>query len=343
MSITDLCNVVPAWNMTNDEWLQARQSGIGGSEIGAIAGLSKYESLYSIWARKVHDVSSFEGNAATDLGNLLELPVAQAFAKETNNAVVEWKVILRSKTHTFLSANVDFFIVEASDQFPAGVVTEWQSVEEPDGIISILECKTGALASPGSPHEWFKDGGSIPDGYACQGLWYLTATGLEKVEFACLLGGYGMQYRTLLRDDSTIRHLLEIGESFWETYVRTSTPPPLDGSDATESAIKSMYPRSAPGKAVEGGDDLAALWSEFQAAKAESKTADERQKSLRAQILAIIGDAEVALVNGDPIATWKTGKDTEFFATEVFKNDHPDMFKQYTRSRHGFRTLREKK
>lgn len=343
MSITDLCNIVPAWNMTNDEWLQARQSGIGGSEIGAIAGLSKYESLYSIWARKVHDVSSFEGNAATDLGNLLELPVAQAFAKETNNAVVEWKVILRSKTYTFLSANVDFFIVEASDQFPAGVVTEWQSVEEPDGIISILECKTGALASPGSPHEWFKDGGSIPDGYACQGLWYLTATGLEKVEFACLLGGYGMQYRTLLRDDSTIRHLLEIGESFWETYVRTSTPPPLDGSDATESAIKSMYPRSAPGKAVEGGDDLAALWSEFQAAKAESKTADERQKSLRAQILAIIGDAEVALVNGDPIATWKTGKDTEFFAAEVFKSDHPDMYKQYTRSRPGFRTLREKK
>lgn len=343
MSITDLCDIVPVWDMSNDDWLQARQSGIGGSEIGAIAGLSKYESVYSIWARKVHDISSFSGNAATDLGHLLELPVAQAYAKDHNAAIVEWKVIFRSKQHSFLSANVDFFIVEPSDQFPAGVVTDWQHLEEPANIHSILECKTGALASPGSPHEWFKDGGSVPDGYACQGLWYLAATGLDTVEFACLLGGYGMQYRTMHRDDSTIGHLLQIGESFWETYVLPGTPPPLDGSDATESAIKSMYPRSEPGKSVEGGETLGKLWDQFQAAKIKAKEAEAEQKAFRAQILEIIGDAEVALVNGEAVATWKTGKDTDFFATEIFKGDYPDLYQQYTRSRPGFRTLREKK
>ena len=343
MSIADLCEIVPCWDMTEAEWLEARQSGIGGSEIGAIAGLSKYESVYSIWARKVHDVSSFEGNDATDLGNLFELPVAQAFAKAKHMAVVEWKVILRSKEYHFLSANVDFFIVEPSDQFPAGVVTPWHSIEEPPGIIAILECKTGALASPGSPKDWNKDGQeTVPDGYTCQVLWYMAATNLPLAHVACLLGGYGMQYRIVERDDVTIQHLLDIGRWFWDTYVITGLPPDLDGSDATEEAVMAMYPVSTPGKSVEGGEILGALWEEFQAAKAETKAAEERQKSLRSKVLAILGDAEVGLVDGTPVCTWKTGADGKYFADKIFQKDYPELYDEYVRTKAGFRTLRAK-
>jgi hypothetical protein len=104
-----------------------------------------------------------------------------------------------------------------------------------------------------------------------------------------------------------------------------------------------MYPRSEPGKAVEGGEVLGTLWEEFQAAKARAKEAEAEQKALRSQVLAIIGDAEVALVNGEPILTYKSSKDSEFFAAEIFQQDHPELYREYLRIKPGYRTLREKK
>ena len=278
-SIQSRCTIVPAWDMTEAEWLEARQWGIGGSEIGAIAGLSKYESKYSIWARKVHNVNAFEGNEATELGHLLEASVALAYARKFNMAVVEWPVILRSKEYDFLSANVDRFVVEPSEFFPAGEVTIWKSETEPMGLLYLLECKTGALASPGSPYEWFTDGLSIPDGYACQGYWYLAATGLPKIEYACLLGGYGMQYRTMERDDDTINNLINIGYDFWNGYVKPQIAPDLDGSGATEEAMKSMYPVHTPGKSVEGGAELQMLMEQFEASKEATKAAEDHQQA----------------------------------------------------------------
>ena len=342
-SISERCTIVPAWDMTNQEWLQARQWGIGGSEIGAIAGLSKYESRYSIWARKVHNVSSFDGNEATNLGHLLEPSVALAYAQQHNAAVVEWPVILRSKEFDFLSANVDRFIVEPSDLFPAGQVTIWKSEEEPSGILGLLECKTGALASPGSPYEWFVDGLSIPDGYACQGYWYMGATGLPWIEYACLLGGYGMQYRHMDYDENTINNLINIGYEFWNSYVVPGIAPDMDGSDATDEAVKAMYPTHTPGKSVEGGAELATLSAAFEAAKAATKEAEAYQKEQRAKIVALIGDAESATVDGEVLYTFKQGNGQEFFADKVFKEDHPDLYAKYLRQRDGFRTLRLKK
>ena len=344
MSITELCTVVPAWDMTNDEWLEARQWGIGGSEIGALAGLSKYESPTSIWARKVHNARVDQSdNEAIALGHLLESSVALQYARDHNAAVVEWPVILRSKMYDFLSANVDRFIVEPSEQFPAGEMTVWKNVEPPANIICLLECKTGALASPGSPQDWFRDGESIPDTYACQGYWYLAATGLPRIEYACLLGGYGMQYRTMQRDDTIIANLLGIASHFWNTYVLPGVPPDIDGSDATEEALKALYPRSTPDKVVDGGAELALLWNDFENAKAETKKAEDKQRALRSKIVAIMGDAELGLANGEPVCTFKSSKDGEYFAEAIFKEDDPETWARYIRTRAGHRTLRGKK
>lgn len=339
MSVTDLCNVVPCWDMTEDEWLEARQSGIGGSEIGPIAGLSKYESAYAIWARKVHNISTFDGNDATDLGNDLERTVAQIYARESGHAVVEWKVILRSKEHAFLSANVDFFVVEESEQFPAGYVTTWEYEEEPPGIQGILECKTGALASPGKPEEWYNE--QVPISYECQGAWYLAATGLPWVEFACLLGGHGMQYRFRPRDDEMIVNLLTIGEQFWNDYVLTGDPPPLDGSDSTDEALKAMYPASKEGVVLEGGEELWSAWTEFQEAKTLAEEYDKARKAARAKVVGMMGDAEEGKVDGTKILTFRNNQPTKYFDLPALQRDFPDIHAKYLKTKPGNRVLRK--
>src|ERR1035437_8827176 len=151
--IEDICEIVPAWPdaMTEDEWLEARKLGIGGSEIGTICGLNPYQSKYNLWACKKNLVEGFKGNEATDLGHLLEPAVAERYATVTNSAIVTWPVILRPKANGFMSGNVDRFIVTPSDDFPAGKVTYWETTEPPPRIIALLECKTGGMVSPGKP------------------------------------------------------------------------------------------------------------------------------------------------------------------------------------------------
>ena len=57
-----------------EEWLEVRKSGIGGSEVAAICGLSKWESAYTLWLRKTGQVEDkdLSGNEAVEWGNRLE-------------------------------------------------------------------------------------------------------------------------------------------------------------------------------------------------------------------------------------------------------------------------------
>ena len=38
--------------LTHDEWLALRRTGIGGSDAGAIMGVSPYKGAFSVWADK---------------------------------------------------------------------------------------------------------------------------------------------------------------------------------------------------------------------------------------------------------------------------------------------------
>ena len=337
IGIAERFEIVPAWDMTEDEWLQARMSGIGGSEIGAIAGLSKYESPFSIYHRKVNDVSTFDGNEATELGHLLEGPVAQRYAEVKNAAVVEWPVILRHKERPYISANVDRFIVEPSEQFPAGQVTRWESVEEPPGIIGLLECKTGALASPGRPQDW--DDNKIPASYWTQGVWYGGALGLAWIDYAALIGGKGVLFRRLHIATEDFENLCKIGEQFWNDHVLARVEPPLDESDSTADTLKALYPAETKGKILEADADFMAAWEEFQALKAEAEAADARRKAARNKVVALIADAEAVVYGETPIATFRKSKDSIGIDKDRLKAERPDIYQEFERTSEGSRRL----
>ena len=332
--------VVPVWDMTEEEWLNAREGGIGGSDAGTIAGVNKYKSQYELWGEKTGVIQrEFTGNDATEWGHTLETPIAQFYAKKTNSAVVEWPVIIwsREEGREFMFANLDFVIVEPSEQFPAGMVTIWRSTEEPAGIKGILEVKTAVIASPGNPGAWLND--KIPESYMLQGYHYGIVTGWNNIVFSALVGGYGLQVREMQWDQDIADNLVLVEEKFWN-LVDTLTPPDVDGSDATESAQQRRYPRHTSGKAYEGGTDLMVLWAEFEEAKRHADEADKERKRLRAKIVELIGDAEYATVDGTPLVSFRTSRESENFDAKAFQQAHPDLYNQFLRSRPGSRQLR---
>jgi len=332
--------VIPVWDMTEEEWLKAREGGIGGSDAGTVCGVNNYKSAYALWAEKSGIVErDFVGNEATKWGHRLERIVAEGYAEDYNKAVVEWPVILVSQEEglEFMFANLDFLIVEPSEQFPAGVVTDWRSVEEPSGVLGILEVKTAGIASPGNPASWAGD--KIPESYMLQGYHYGVVTGWKSVVFSALVGGSGLQVREMPWDENIAENMVIAEQQFWDC-VKFGIAPEVDGSDATESALQQRYPRHEEGKGYEGGTELYGLWEAFSQAKQEAEEADKVRKALRARILELIGDAEFATVNGKAILSYKASKDVESLDTDRLKSEAPEIFERFKKVRPGARTLR---
>jgi putative phage-type endonuclease len=330
--------IIPVWDLTEDQWLTLREEGIGGSDAGTICGVNKYKSPYALWAEKSRLVGrDFAGDAAK-WGHRLEPVVAAAYAEDHNKAIVSWPVLIRSTVHSFMFANVDNWIVEPSEQFPAGQVTEWRSSEAPEGILSILEIKTTGIASPGTAHQWKNDG--IPESYQLQTVHYGVVTGVHSIVFAALLAGQGLVVREPEWDDDLAENLVAAEGQFWD-LVTSGQPPAVDGTDATESALSEQYGRSEPGKEYDGGSALLIAWDEFQSAKAEAEAADKVRKEKRALILSMVGDAEIGLSNGTPLFTYKTGKDVESVDTARLKAEAPEVYANFLKTRPGARTLRK--
>jgi putative phage-type endonuclease len=332
--------IIPTWDMSEEEWLDARAGGIGGSDAGTVVGVNRYKSTYALWAEKSGLVErDFVGNDATRWGHRLERVVAEGYAEDYNKAVVEWPVILRSTVEgqEFMFANLDFLIVEPNDEFPAGKVQTWRFDYAPPGIQGILEIKTAGIASPGNPGAWANN--QIPQSYMLQGYHYGIVTSINKITFAALVGGSGLQVREMQWEDEIAENLVIAESQFW-SMVESKTAPEVDGSEATESAQQKRYPRHEAGKGVEGGSNLAAIWEEYNSAKAESDEADQRRKSLRAQILEIIGDAEYAMVDGKAICSFKASKEVETLDTDRLRAEAPEIWIAYKKTRPGSRTLR---
>jgi len=335
--------VIPVWDMSNDEWLEARKGGIGGSDAGTIVGVNKYKSAYALWGEKTGIMpTEFSGNDATDWGHDLERPIAAHYARKHNKAVVEWPVILRSleEGREFMFANLDFLIVEPSEEFPAGTVQTWRFATPPPNVEGILEVKTAGIASPGNPGAWAYN--NIPESYMLQGYHYGIVAGFHevpKITFAALIGGQGLQVREMEWNQNIADNLIIAEAEFWEQVV-TKTAPPTDGSEATEAAQRQRYPRHEEGKFVEAEVDLLALIAEFEAAKEEADAADAKRKALRAQIVELVGDAESAKYNGTVLLTYKAGKEVESLDADRIKKEAPEIWERFKKVRPGARTLR---
>lgn len=339
------CKVVPVWDLDHNnpeqktEWLALRLDGLGGSDAGAVLGVNKYQSPYSLWSEKTRRSESTEAGSAAKWGKRLEDVVLAAYAEDHNKAVVKWDVILWSNDPDkyFMFASIDGLEVEPSEEFPVGTVTVWRELYPPPGVIGIVESKTSGMDSPGTAYLW--DGGAIPMSYEAQTYHYGIVTGIHRIVFAALLPPNGLQVREVEWSEKLAEDLVVIESEFWNNYVLMDFPPPIDGSKATKEAQESRWPASKPEKRVEGGAALAALWPQYVELSRMEKEIEKSKGEVRAKVLEIVGDAEVATVDGVPVLTYKSSADGVAFDKDAFQKAHPDLYAQFLKKTFGSRRL----
>uniref|UniRef100_UPI000B09691B YqaJ viral recombinase family nuclease n=1 Tax=Clostridium sp. NkU-1 TaxID=1095009 RepID=UPI000B09691B len=202
-------------DLSHEEWLKLRKTGIGGSDAGAICGLNPYASPMSVYQDKTTMEVKEIDNEAMRQGRDLEDYVARRFMEATGLKVRRSNMMYRSEEHPFMLADVDRLIV---------------------GKDAGLECKT---ASAYNMDKWKED--EIPAHYLIQCHHYMSVTGKQTWYIAVVILGRGFKYAEIPRDEDLIKNLVSIEEQFWNDHVVKRIIPDPDGSEACDEVLEQYF------------------------------------------------------------------------------------------------------
>lgn len=294
--------LISTLDLSHEEWLNARQNGIGGSDAAAIAGLNPWKSPISVYLDKIGRAKSIEDNERMRIGRDLEDYVAKRFEEATGLRVRRRNAILQHKEYDFILANVDRLIV---------------------GQRAGLECKT---TNSYARKDWEE---GIPTHYELQCHHYMLVTGYDAWWIACLIGNEKFVYKKIKRDEEIINYLIQIEKDFWENHVLKKQMPAPDGSKDADNIIKILYPESVPETTIELDNSLLESLERHNDIQVLIKKLETEKSQIEQIIKNEMKDYEAATVEDKKI-TWKTVISNRFDSVK-FKKDHPELYEKYAK------------
>lgn len=294
---------IPTADMTREEWLQLRKTGIGGSDAGAVCGLNPYAGPMSVYRDKTSEVVEERDNEAMRQGRDLEDYVARRFMEETGRKVRRSRRMYRSEKHPFMLADVDRLVV---------------------GEDAGLECKTANAYQAG---QW-KDG-KIPPHYLIQCLHYLAVTGRKEWYLAVVILGSEFLYRKVDRDEEVIGKLVAVEEAFWNRHVLPRVMPEPDGTKSCDEVLSRYFPAARKKSAIPllGIDEKLERREKLLGRIAELET---EQKQIEQEIQCFMQDHEVAW-NDRYRVIWANVDTTKLDAKRIRK-ERPEIYRDFSRT-----------
>ncbi|NLD47398.1 MAG: hypothetical protein GX660_09395 [Clostridiaceae bacterium] len=297
--------LVSTKDMKYQEWLEYRRRGIGGSDVAAVCGLSKWKSPVEVWLDKTGQIEPAPAGEAAYWGTLMEPIIRKEFADRTGFKIRQVNAILQHRRFPFMFANVD------------GIVTD------PNLGEGIFEAKT---ASAYRATEWEQ---GVPDEYALQVQHYMAVTGLPFAWIAVLIGGNQFVWRLIERDEAVIDLLIQMESRFWK-LVETGVAPEIDGTHASTELLNRLYPFSKSKQIIELPGHAGPLIEEYERAQEEEKEAIQRKDRAANLIKQLLGDSEVGAIEGRTVS-WKT-INADRLDSKTLKADLPELYNQYLKT-----------
>jgi len=287
------------------EQKEFRKNGLGGSDAAAVVGLSPYKSPYQLFLEKRGEAPQEEEETlAMEIGNILEEPIAQLYAKKTGRQIRRHPTRV-SDDYPYMLVNVDRIVVN-----------------DPRGP-GYLEIKTA--------NEWVGSGirgaEDLPDHFYIQGQHGLAVTEWEWMSFAILVGGSRFIWFDLARNDEVIAELIKQEAEFWDR-VQTGRAPAIDGSERTADLLKRMYPKDTGKTITIEAPELIHAAQLFVKYKEQEKHVESELKRLGNMLKSAIGDASEAVLPGFGAISWKASKETvkESIDRKKLQAEFPDAY-----------------
>ena len=208
------CHKTASFASGTREWLEQRQKGIGGSDLGAILKVGDRTYAQSNYDRvlksKIEPISedqvqaqaanNSEFTGALGRGNAWEEAIFRRFAEEHPELkVMHNKDSWQNKDVEYGFANLDGLICDL-DGNP----------------IEILEIKTSSEA------EAWENG--VPPGYRCQTMWYMRQFGLKRARVAVMIDDHDYREFIIEPEEGEFERNDKAAAAFWE-IVKTGVIP----------------------------------------------------------------------------------------------------------------------
>lgn len=300
--------LVETQQLSYEEWLIHRRNGIGGSDLSAICGLSKWRTPMHVYLEKLGEAPEGQLSEAAEWGTRLEPLIADKFASEHPEwAITEKKVIYCHPEHRWALGNLDRMIIC------------------PKRGRGILEIKT---ASEYLRHEW--DDGNIPDYYYVQLQWYLYVTGLDWGYFATLIGGNKYREYEVFRDEELIHQLTRLASDFWHHYVLVRNCPPVDGSEACKTLLNRLYPEGQSSIMLPAEE--AGQVNSYLTLKIQLKQLEEHITAIENHLKSQLGQHEIGIA-GPYKVKWEN-RSRISVDSKLLKEHYPAVYQECTKQTH---------
>lgn len=264
------------------EWHAQRAKGIGGSDVGAICGLSEWTSPYTWAAKRLGKVESdFEPSEAMEWGTILE-PVILDWFEKHNPEIELWRNAGTwcHKDRPWQQANPDALFSEDGGK-------TW----------NLIEVKTARYED-----QWKQtDSGDdiVPPSYRAQVLWYLQTFGMKKAKVVVLFSGSKPRVFEITNDGFEADANLAKVSEFVTEYVNKEIMPPFSAPfNSTLETVRFMHPDIEDDEAELGMEGVAY----FEAVRA-LESAQAEMDLCKSEVIARMGKAKRGMLNGQWVLT----------------------------------------
>lgn len=307
--------------ISREDFLARRKQGIGGSDVAAILGLSRWRNAVDVWRDKVDD-SPVVVEMPSDvlaLASYLEEYTAQKYAALTGYKVRRFNKLLTDEQYPFLIGNIDREICAGEAKAKAG----------------ILECKALSRFSFAKVKMY-----GLPDDYVLQMQHYFRVCNgrFGWGAFAILNRDSGeLLTFEVMPDKALYDKVLPKLVKFWTFNVQTKTMPTMDSANAPKVE---KAPSAGGGKVEDLNADaeLAAMLNEYSELSAMSAEATELLDGCKQRIAQRMESYECAECAGKRL--FYKGSKRVTFDSKRFKIEKPEEYYKYARETETARSLR---
>lgn len=292
--------------MSHADFLAARRTGIGGSDIGAILGISPFKSAMDVYLAKTEPNPSEEQNELTYWGHAVEPIVIDRFEKDNETKVIRSPKIMRHPEHEWMVANLD------------GIITG-----NKPGVLEIKNVNQFAAK------HWGEEGSDeVPLTYVAQCAWYMAVMNYDYAIVAALFGGHDYREFRIDRDTELEKVLIQRGSEFWHSFVVPRNPP----APTNEKDILRLLNKTHDDGSVRDADDSAfKLYCELKNAKTDASSIDEHIKSLEAELKIFTGASSSLVYRDQRLATY-TIQSSKRLDQKALKAAMPDVYDQFCKT-----------
>ena len=327
---------IPTKDLSREDWLRLRQSGIGGSDISAIMGFNPYKTAYDLYHDKINDVVADAQNDAAYWGTILEDVVAKEYALRNDCKVQKVNYMIRHPEFDFALANIDRAVINPAIS---------GNVRLKDGKLTtdkLLEVKT---ASEYMKNVWGDEASDqVPDNYNLQCQWYMGITGVDECDLALLLGGNKYRQYNIKFDAELFEIMIDEAQNFWVNHVLARVEP----TPTTLANAKQKYATSTPDSVLNiafDDDAVIAVVDRYIELKEQEKELKEKLEQAQTDVINLIEDNEALTIDGELVATYKASKGRETFDKKGCLKAYPELaekFAEFTKTGEPTRNLKIK-